>query len=108
MFTTTTLQVAAQALAAEVTHLSLHTAGDVSSSADEAAVARVLAAWDVVDGALTAVAAFSGAATDLAVSRVGYWSAAGVYCGGQFLPEGTATSPTGDLEVAVTETGYSA
>ncbi len=110
MFDVTVLTAAADAAAAEVPYLSLHTAGDVSDSTDEAAsVARVAAGWVNVDGTLTAIVSFSGDA-DLPVTRVGYWSAStgGTFKGGAYLPSGTVLSGTGDFEATVVETGYTA
>ena len=111
MFTTATLTVGAQAMADLITHLSLHDAGDVSSSADETAVDRQPVSWVNVDGTLTGTVLFDGGVTDESPTRIGYWSAVtgGTYHGGQFRRDGApGFSETGHLEVTVIESGYSA
>lgn len=110
MFDTVTLTAGAQAMAGLVTHLSLHDAGDVSSSADESAVARQPVSWSNVGGTLTGVVTFAGGVPDASPTRIGYWSAltGGTYRGGQFRRVGSpGFSVTGDLEVTVVEAGYS-
>lgn len=108
MFAPAELEAAALAASAEIVEFSLHTAGDVTASTDEATITRVTASWsNDGGGTVSALASFSGGTAGLAVTRVGYWRTGSVYAYGMRLPAGTALSSTGDLEVTVTETGFS-
>ena len=114
-FVDTTLKVGADAIAARITHVSLHTTGAVSSSADESTAARQAISWSVdSDADLTAgPIAFTGGAASGPVARLGYWTAstAGTYCGGTLVAGGgdTAFNAAGEYTWdSVVETGTSA
>ena len=87
------LIISANAVAAAITHLSLHTVGAVTSSLNESTAARQPVTWATdADGDITFTSrAFTGGAASGPAIRVGYWSAltAGIYYGGFLL--------TGDL-----------
>lgn len=92
MFNNDAMQVAATALAADITHVSVHTAGAVSSSGDESAAAREPITWVVSAGGDLSIddpILFSGGDPDGPAVRIGYWTAdsGGSYRGG-FLLDG--------------------
>lgn len=112
-FVDATLKVGADAIAARITHLSLHTTGAVSSSSNESTAARQAVTWAVdADADLTAgPIAFTGGAASGPVVRVGYWTAStgGTYCGGTLLTGDAAFNAAGEYTVSsITETGTSA
>lgn len=111
-FDDVTLKVGADAIAARITHVSLHTTGAVTSSANESTAARMAVTWSVdADADLTAGPfAFTGGAASGPVVRVGYWTAltAGSYCGGTLLTGDQAFNAAGSYTVnTITETGTS-
>lgn len=111
-FTDATLKVGADAIAAAITHVSLHTTGAVTSSANESTAARQAVSWSVdSDADLTAGPInFTGGAASGAVVRVGYWSASsgGTYRGGVLLTGDAAFNAAGEYTVdSITETGTS-
>lgn len=111
-FDDATLKVGADAIAARITHISLHTTGAVTSSANESSAAREPITWAVdADADLTAgPIGFTGGAASGPVVRVGYWTAAtgGTYCGGVLLSGDTAFNAAGEYTVdSITETGTS-
>ena len=97
------LIVGANATAAVITHLSLHTTGAVTSSLNESTAARLPVTWATdADGDLTTgTKAFTGGAASGPAIRVGYWSAlaAGVYYGGSLLTGDTAFNAAGAYTV---------
>lgn len=109
-FNDAALVIGATAMTDVITHVSLHTAGAVSSSADESSAARQAVTWSVdADGDATAGPInFTGGASEGAVVRVGYWSAssAGTYYGGCLLTGDSAFNADGEYTVeSITETG---
>lgn len=111
-FDDATLKVGADAIAARITHISLHTTGAVTSSANESTAARKPVTWSVdADADLTAGPLnFTGGAASGAVVRVGYWTAltGGTYCGGQLLTGDSTFNAAGEYTVtSITETGTS-
>ena len=113
MFIDTALNVGANAIAAAYPYLSLHTAGAVTSSADESTAARVAAAWPTAatgDLAIVVGKAFTGGAASGPCVRVGYWSLAsgGVYGGGSLLTGDQSFNATGEYTITgVTENSSS-
>lgn len=114
MFDDATLTVAAQAIAARITHVSLHTTGAVTSPTNESTAPRQPITWAVdADGDLTAgPIAFTGGAASGPVARLGYWTAAtgGTYCGGVVAGSGSDLTFNASGEYtwdSVTETGTS-
>lgn len=112
-FVDATLKVGADAIAARITHVQLHSTGAVTSSANECSSARMPVTWSVdSDADLTAGPfAFTGVAASGAVVRVGYWTAltSGTYCGGVLLTGDAAANAAGEYTVdTITETGTSA
>lgn len=95
--------IAGDAVAAAITHISLHTTGPVTSSADESTAARQPVTWTVdADGDLSvADVAFTGGAPSGPAVRVGYWSAAtgGTYYGGALLTGDQTFDANGDYTV---------
>lgn len=111
-FDDATLKVGADAIAARITHVSLHTTGTVTSSANESSAARQAVSWSVdSDGDLTAGPInFTGGTASGPVVRVGYWTASssGTYCGGVLLTGDSAFNAAGAYTVSsITETGTS-
>lgn len=106
-FDDATLQVAGAAIAARITHISLHTAGTVASSADESTAARQAISWSNTNGDLSASNInFTGGTASGPVVRVGYWTAstAGTYCGGVMLTGDNSFNAAGEYTVtAITE-----
>lgn len=103
------LIVGANAIKAAITHLSLHTTGAVTSSANESTAARQPVTWTTdADGDLSVTSvAFTGGAANGPVVRVGYWSAssAGTYYGGTLLTGDQSFNAAGAYTVtSVTET----
>ena len=103
------LVIAANALDTAITHMSLHTTGAVTSSANESTAARVAVNGSVdADGDITWTSiAFTGGAASGPVVRVGYWSAStsGTYYGGSLLSGDQAFNAAGEYTVtSVTET----
>lgn len=90
-------------------YLSIHTAGPVTSSADESTAARVPANWVNTNGTFTATdRAFTGGAPSGPAVRVGYWSApsGGTYGGGSLLSGDPTFNTAGAYTVlSVTEEG---
>lgn len=113
MFNDAALTVGTTAITAAATHLSIHTTGAVTSSANESTAARVAAGWSV-DGdgdATTTNKAFTGGAASGPAVRVGYWSASsgGTYYGGCLLTGDQTFNAAGEYTVtSITETGTSA
>jgi hypothetical protein len=106
------LVVAANALDAAITHMSIHTTGAVTSSANESAAARVAVNGSVdADGDITwSNVAFTGGAANGPAIRVGYWSASsgGTYYGGSLLTGDQTFNAAGEYTVTtVTETSTS-
>lgn len=103
MFNDSAMNVAATAIAADITHISLHTTGAVSSSSDESAAGREAISWTVAaNGDMSAgPIAFTGGASSGPVVRVGYWTAAsgGTYRGGFLLTGDTAFNASGEYTV---------
>lgn len=104
----TALNTGSTAIAAQATHLSLHTTGAVTSSTNESIAARVTAGWSVSAGGNLTVSnkAFTGGAASGPVARVGYWSAAtgGTYLGGALLTGDQAFNSAGQYTVdSITE-----
>lgn len=86
----TALNTGSTAIAAQITHLSLHTTGAVTSSANESAAARQPSGMALAGGGPGLAAsniAFTGGTPNGPVVRVGYWSAltGGTYLGGALL-----------------------
>lgn len=106
----TALITGATAIKNQITHMSLHTTGAVTSSANESAAARVAASGSVngTTGVITWTnIAFTGGAASGPVVRVGYWSAstAGTYLGGSLLSGDATFNSAGEYTVtSVTET----
>ncbi len=103
------LVVGATAIKNAITHLSLHTTGAVTSSANESTAARVASTGTVdADGDITWTSiAFTGGTASGPVVRVGYWSAitGGTYHGGSLLTGDQAFNAAGAYTVtSVTET----
>lgn len=103
------LVIGATAIKNAITHLSLHTTGAVTSSANESAAARVASTGSVdADGDITwSSIAFMGGAANGPVVRVGYWSAltTGTYYGGTLLTGDATFNSAGAYTVtSVTET----
>ena len=103
------LVVGANAIDAVITHLSLHTTGPVTDSANESTAPRVAASATVDgDGDLTWTnVPFTGGAASGPLVRVGYWSAAsgGTYYGGALLSGDQAFNAAGEYTVdSITET----
>lgn len=109
-FNDAALVIGADAITDAITHISLHTTGAVTSSANESTAARVAITW-TVDGDGDATAGpynFTGGAASGPVVRVGYWSAStsGTYYGGCLLTGDAAFDSSGEYTVdAITETG---
>lgn len=108
MLNDASLIVQADAWVAAFPYLSIHTAGAVTSSADESTAARLAAGWSVdADGdiSLPADLDFTGGAASGPAIRVGYWSApvGGTYGGGQLLdpnpPNDTTFNAAGEFRV---------
>ena len=103
MFIDTALNVGANAIAAAYPYLSLHTAGAVTSSADDSTAARVAASWtSAANGDISSSnKAFTGGAASGPCIRVGYWSLAtgGVYGGGSLLSGDQAFNSAGEYTV---------
>lgn len=102
--------IAANAVDTAITHMSLHTTGAVSSSANESTAARVAVNGTVDgDGDITwSNVAFTGGAASGPVVRVGYWSAStsGTYYGGCLLTGDATFNAAGEYTVtSVVETG---
>ena len=99
----TALNTAGTAIAAQITYVSLHTSGAVTSSTSESAAARQPVTWSVsAGGNLTASnIAFTGGTASGPVVRVGYWSAstAGTYLGGSLLTGDQAFNAAGAYTV---------
>ncbi|MGV3564215.1 MAG: hypothetical protein ACO1ON_13135 [Nocardioides sp.] len=100
------------AIEPQITHMSLHTTGAVSSSANESTAGRV-AVEGVVDGDTITWSdvEFTGGTPSGPVVRVGYWSAgtSGTYLGGALLTGDQAFNAAGEYAVSeVTETVTSA
>jgi hypothetical protein len=111
-FVDATLKVGADAIAARITHVQLHTTGAVTSSANEATSSRQAVTWSVdSDADLTAGPInFTGGASSGPVVRVGYWTAStsGTYCGGVLLTGDATFNSSGEYTVdSITETGTS-
>lgn len=104
---------AANGFAAAYPYLSLHTTGDVTSSANESTAGRVAADWSSASESeveATGVAFTGGASSGPAV-RVGYWSAAegGTYGGGAMITGDQAFNAAGEFTLtSVTETASAA
>jgi hypothetical protein len=101
--------IGATAMKNAITHLSLHTTGAVTSSANESTAPRVASTGVVdADGDITWTnIAFTGGTANGAATRVGYWSAAtgGTYYGGTLLTGDTTFNSAGEYTVtSVTET----
>lgn len=105
------LQLAASAIASGITHLSLHTDTDTSSSANETTAARVADGATASNGTVTATnVTFTGGAASGPVRRVGYWSAAtgGTFYGSDLLTGDQAFNAAGEYTVTnVTISGSS-
>lgn len=106
------LVIAANAVDTAITHVSLHTSGAVSSSANESTAARIAANFSVDgDGDLTGGPYnFTGGAANGPVNRVGYWSAGsgGTYLGGALLTGDSQFNSLGEYTVnSITETSTS-
>lgn len=106
----TALITGATAIKNQITYLSLHTTGAVTSSASESTAPRV-AATGTVNGTTGAITwtnvAFTGGAANGPVVRVGYWSAAtgGTYLGGSLLTGDQAFNAAGSYTAtSITET----
>lgn len=89
MLNDTLLNTGSAAMAALITHVSIHTAGAVTSSANESTAARKPVTC-TVDGDADIVipaAAFTGGAASGAAIRIGFWGAltGGIYYGGALL-----------------------
>ena len=111
-FNDAALVVGAEAITDLITHVSLHTPGAVSSSANESTAAREAVSWTVdADGDATiSNVEFTGGASSGPAVRAGYWSASssGTYYGGCLLTGDWAFSAAGEFTVtSVTETGTS-
>ncbi len=109
-FNDAALVIAATAIEDAITHMSLHTTGAVTSSANESAAGRVAVTGSVDgDGDITwSDVEFTGGTASGPVVRVGYWSAstAGTYLGGALLSGDQAFNAAGEYTVtSVTETG---
>ena len=93
------LTVGGNAMAAVITHVSLHTAGAVTSSTSESAAARrpVVVTSDADGDLIIPTAAFTGGAASGAAIRIGYWSAltVGTYYGGALLTGDQAFNAAG-------------
>ena len=93
------LVIGANAMAAAITHVSLHTTGAVTSSANESAAARrpVTVTVDGDGDLIIPSASFTGVAASGPVVRVGYWSAltGGTYYGGALLTGDQAANAAG-------------
>lgn len=104
------LVLAANAVDAAITHMSLHTTGAVTSSTSESTAARVAVNGTVdADGDITWTGPynFTGGAASGPVVRVGYWSAltGGTYYGGTLLTGDATFNAAGEYAVtSVTET----
>lgn len=112
MFVDTALNVGADAIASAYPFISLHTAGAVTSSADESTAARIAAGWTAAaNGDITiANKDFTGGTASGPCVRVGYWSLAvdGVYGGGCLLVGDQAFNSAGEYHItSVTENGSS-
>lgn len=83
------LVIGATSMAAAITHVSIHTTGAVTSSANESTAARkpVTVTVDGDGDLIIPSAAFTGGAASGAAIRIGYWSAltSGTYYGGALL-----------------------
>ncbi|MDR6861982.1 hypothetical protein [Phycicoccus sp. 3266] len=113
MFTPATVKIGSDAIAAAITHLSIHTAGDTSSSGSESTAPRQpIALVSDANGNLTAgPISFTGGAANGPAVRYGYWTAAsgGTYRGGAMLAGDNAFNAAGEYVVdSVTETAASA
>ena len=102
--------LAANAVDVAITHMSIHTTGAVSSSANESTAARVAVNGSVdADGDITwTTVAFTGGAASGPAIRVGYWSASssGTYYGGSLLTGDQTFNAAGAYTVtSVVETG---
>lgn len=110
-FDDATLQVAGAAIAARITHVSLHTTGTVTQSTNESAAARKPVSWTNTNGDLSAGPInFTGGAASGPVVRVGYWTAstAGTYCGGVMLTGDSTFNAAGEYTVtSITENASS-
>lgn len=87
----TALNLMADALRAAATHISLHSADPGTTGANPTTATRVAAAWPAASGSgdLTITSkAFTGGASNGAVTWVGLWSAvsAGTFYGGFPIP----------------------
>lgn len=108
-FNDAALVIAANAIEDAITHMSLHTTGAVTSSANESAAGRVAVTGSVDgDGDITwSNVEFTGGAASGPVVRVGYWSAStgGDYLGGALLDGDQSFNAAGEYTVtSVTET----
>lgn len=101
------LQVAGQALANDITHLSLHTAAPGTGGANASTAARRPVTWTVQNGDLSASnISFSGGTSGGPVHSVGYWTAAtgGTFRGSQPLSGDTTFNAAGEYTVtSITE-----
>ena len=101
------LDVAGNALAADITHLSLHSADPGAGGANETTAARQPAGWTVTNGDLVATNRnFTGGTPNGPVTHVGYWTAAsgGTFRGSQPLSGDTTFNAEGEYTVTnVTE-----
>lgn len=106
----TALITGATAIKNQITHLSLHTAGAVTSSTGESTAARVASTGAVngTTGVITWTSVnFTGGAANGPVVRVGYWSAVtgGTYLGGSLLSGDSTFNAAGEYTLTtVTET----
>jgi hypothetical protein len=103
MFTPATVKIGSDAIAAAITHVSIHTAGDTSSAGNESTAPRQPVAWTVdANGNLTAgPVPFTGGAASGPAVRVGYWTAGtgGTYRGGVMLTGDQAFNAAGEYVV---------
>lgn len=105
------LQIGGAAIAAAITHLSLHTAAPDATGSSESAAARVAVTPTSAGGVITAgPAAFTGGVASGPVVAVGYWDAAsaGNFLGYNLLDAGSDTTfnASGEYTVdSVTITG---
>lgn len=83
------LIIGSNQMAAAITHVSIHTTGPVTSSANESAAARrpVTVTVDADGDLVIPPAAFTGGASNGPAVRLGFWSASssGTYYGGHLL-----------------------
>lgn len=86
------IQVGAAAIAADISHLSLHTAVPDGTGSNLSSAGKVAVACTSANGVITVPqTAFTGGEASGPVAAVGLWSAGGATWRGYFVPTGDTT-----------------